>query len=110
MFGNLGKMMKVASELKTKMPEMQARLAASEFTAETGGGVVTATVNGKFALVGIQIKPEVLADGELDCEMLEELIKAAVGAAQAKAAEAAAEAMQELTGGMDIPGLSGMMP
>lgn len=86
---------------------MQARLAAAEFSADAGGGVVSATVNGKMQLVGLKIAKEVLADG--DAAMLEDLIRAAVSAAQAKAAAATAEAMKDLTGGISIPGLDGMM-
>jgi len=101
MFGNIGKMMKLASELKTRLPEMQEELAATEYTADAGGGAVSATVNGKMQLVDVKLTPDVLADG--DAEMLGDLIKAAVSAAQEKAADATAEAMKELTGNMDLP-------
>lgn len=106
MFGNIGKMMKLASELKTKMPEMQEKLAASEYTSDAGGGAVSATVSGKMQLVDVKIAAEVFTDG--DAEMLADLVKAAVSAAQQKAAEAAAAAMAELTGDMDLP--PGMLP
>ena len=109
MFGNMGKIMKLASEMKTKLPEMQADLAKAEHTAEAGGGVVSATVNGKMQIVGLTIAPEVLTDEAMDAEMLADLIKAAVGSAQQQAAVAAQEAMQELTGGMEIPGLGGLL-
>ena len=109
MFGDLGKIMKIAGQMKTKMPEVQATLEASEYTAEAGG-VVKATVSGKLAVTDVKIDPEAIGDLAGDVEMLEDLIKAAIAAAQRKAADAAAEAMKELTGGMDIPGLGGMMP
>lgn len=105
MFGSLAKMMKIAGEMKTKMPELQAKLAASEFTAEAGGGAVRATVNGKGLLVDLKIDKSVLADGDVDASMLEDLIKAAVSSAQTDAAKAAKEAMTELTGGIEIPGM-----
>jgi DNA-binding YbaB/EbfC family protein len=105
MFGDLGKIMKIAGEMKRRMPELQARLAATEYTAQAGGGAVTATVNGKLALVDVRIDKSVLADGQMDTEMLADLIKAAVASAQQQAAEAAAAAMKEITGGMDIPGM-----
>ena len=105
MFGNLAKMMKLAGEMKTKMPELQAKLAASEYTAEAGGGAVRATVSGKLQLVDLKIDKSVLADDDVDVEMLEDLIKAAVSSAQTDAAEAAKQAMTELTGGIEIPGL-----
>jgi DNA-binding YbaB/EbfC family protein len=109
MFGDLGKIMKLAGEMKKKMPEMRERLAAAEFTAEAGGGVVQATVNGKMQLTNLKLSEQLLADGDLSLDMLEDLIKAALSSAQAQAAQATEQAMKELTGGMDLPGLSDMM-
>ena len=110
MFGNFGKMLSLLGEMKTRIPEMQARLATSEHSAEAGGGAVAATVNGKMQIVDVTISPEALADGEIDAEMLADMVKAAVAAAQDKAAEAARQAMQEITGGMDLPpGLDSML-
>jgi DNA-binding protein YbaB len=37
------------------------------------------------------------------------MIKAAISAAQAQAAVAAAQAMSELTGGMKLPGMEGLL-
>ncbi len=108
MFGDLGKMLKTAQQMKSKMPEMQAKLASAEYTA-TAGGAVIATVNGKLALTDIKIDQAAAADLSGDMEILADLIKAAVGAAQQQAAQAAAEAMKELTGGIDIPGLDGLL-
>lgn len=107
MFGDIGKMLKIAGQMKAKLPEMKAKLSALEFTADAGGGVVSAVVNGKMQLIDIKIAPEVLADG--DAELLGDLIKAAVSSAQEKAAAAAAEAMSELTGGMNLPGMEDLM-
>ncbi|MGC9453478.1 MAG: YbaB/EbfC family nucleoid-associated protein [Phycisphaerae bacterium] len=104
MFGNIGKMMKMAGEMKTKLPEMQQKLAESEYTADAGGGAISATVNGKMQLTDVRIEQSVLDDEQVDAEMLADLIKAAVASAQRQAAEAAAEAMRELTGGMELPG------
>jgi DNA-binding YbaB/EbfC family protein len=108
MFGELGKMMKAASEMKKRMRQVQAKLEASEFSAEAGGGQVRAVVNGKGRITDVEIDEELLADDGLDAEMLGDLIKAAVSAAQDRAAEAAAETLRELTGGMDIPGMQEM--
>ncbi len=109
MFGDLGKIMKIAGQMKAKMPQVQEKLAVSEYTADSGGGAVRATVNGRMALVDLKIDEQVLRDDEMDGEMLCDLVKAAIAAAQQKAAYAAAEAMKELTGGMDIPGLDKMI-
>ena len=104
MFGNIGKLMKMAGEMKTKLPEMQEKLATSEYTGEAGGGVVTATVNGKMQLTDVRIAPVLLDDEQVDAPMLADLVRAAVASAQQQAADAATAAMRELTGGMDLPG------
>lgn len=109
MFGDLGKIMKLAGEMKRKMPEMKEKLANTDYAAEAGGGVVKATVNGKLQLVDLKISAELAQDDSLDVEILEDLVKAAISSAQAQAAVAAEAAMKELTGGMDLPGLDGLM-
>ncbi len=109
MFGDLGKIMKIAGEMKRKMPEMKQRLAESDYTADAGGGAVHATVNGKMQLTDLKLSERLLKDDDVSLDMLEDLIKAAVSSAQAQAARAAEEAMKELTGGMDLPGLEGLV-
>jgi DNA-binding YbaB/EbfC family protein len=101
MFGDIGKLLKLASDVKRKMPEMQEKLAKASYTAQAGDGAVTATVNGKLALVDLKLAP--FTGAQCDAALLEDMIKAAVSAAQEKAQKAAAEAMQELTGGMELP-------
>lgn len=103
MFGNIGKMMKLVSELKTRLPEMQEKLAATPYTASVNGGTVAATVNGKLQLIALRIAPSLLETRPADPAMLEDLILAAVIAAQKQAADAAQAAMAELTGGVDLP-------
>lgn len=108
MFGNLGNiagMMKQAKALQENMQKMQEELVQKRFEAEAGAGMVKATVNGRGELVQIKIDPSAAGDVEL----LEDLVVAAVGAAAKKAQDAAKEEMAQLTGGMNIPGLSDMM-
>jgi DNA-binding protein YbaB len=109
MFGDLAKVMKLASQMKTALPAMQARLAESLHTAQAGGGAVRATVNGRGALTDLTIEAHLLADCQADPPRLAELVKQAVCAAQEQAAEAARKAMEELTGGINLPGLSDMI-
>jgi len=102
MFGNLGKMMKAASEMKARLPEIQAKIEASEHVGQSGGSVVTVTVNGKGTLKSVKIKPGVL-QGDDDREMFEDLILAATQAAQQKAADAAADMMQQFAEDLGLP-------
>lgn len=110
MFGQLGNiagMMKQAKELQGKMKEMQESIAASRYTADSGAGAVTATVTGKLELIDVKINPETAKSG--DVEMLEDLVKSAVAAAQRKAAEGVRAEMAKITGGLNLPGLDGLL-
>ncbi len=98
---NLGQLMKQAQALQQKMAEAQARLEAAEVTGMSGGGMVTATLNGKGDLKRIKIDKSLLDPAEV--EVLEDLIVAAVGDARAKVAAHAEEEMQKLTGGLPLP-------
>lgn len=109
MLGDLGKMMKMLAQLKTRLPEMQKKLESSRFKGQAGDGAVTAVVNGKLGLIDIKITRDVSPE-DLDVELLEDLVKAAVSAAQAKAVKAAKKALSDLTGGGELPpGFSGLL-
>lgn len=108
MFGNLGNlagMLKSAKEMQGQIAKMQEELAARRFDGDAGGGMVRATVNGKGTLVDIKIDPQAAADVEL----LEDLVKAAVGAAAAKSQEAMKSELASLTGGLNLPGLNELL-
>ena len=82
---------------------MQQEMEAKTYEATAGGGVVTASVNGKHELISIVIDPEAV-DPE-DVEMLQDLVVAAVNEAMRKADADAASSMQKLTGGLNLGGL-----
>ena len=103
--GNLAGLLKSAKELQGNVARLQADLAARRYEGDAGGGMVRATVDGKSALVDLKIDSEAVRDVEL----LEDLVKAAVGAATAKAQEAMKGEMAALTGGMDIPGMTDLL-
>ena len=85
-------------EMQEAMNRAQEDVEAKEFTATVGGGVVTATVNGKKVVTAVSIKPEAVDPD--DIEMLEDLIVAATNEAMRQAEEAAASVMSKLTGGL----------
>ncbi len=88
---NMQQMMKQAQKMQEQLKKAQEELEESELDGESGGGLVTVTVNGKKKLLNITIKPEALEDG--DPEMLEDLIMAAYEQAYQKAEELEAELM-----------------
>ncbi len=99
---NMMNMMKQAQKLQAKMMEMQAELGNRTVSAQAGGGMVEAVVNGRQELLSLRIDEEVVGD---DVEMLQDLILAAVNEALNRSREMMAQEMSKLTGGMQIPGL-----
>ena len=82
---------------------MQQEQESKTFTAKAGGGMVSATVNGKHELVELNINPEAV-DPE-DVEMLQDMVIAAVNEAMRTADTEAANNMSRLTGGLNLGGL-----
>ena len=99
----MGKMMKQAQQLQTKMMKMQEELAQKTVEGTAGGGMVKVVANGKQQVVSISIEAEVV-DPE-DVEMLQDLVLAAVNDALNRSQEMVSGEMSKLTGGMNIPGL-----
>jgi nucleoid-associated protein EbfC len=104
--GNLGSLMTRAKEMQEKMKAMQDELGKRQITADSGGGMVTATVNGRLELIKLRIDKTKL--DPTDTDMLEDLTVAAVSAAQAKAAQMVQSEMSKLAGDMGLP--PGMLP
>lgn len=103
MGGNMNNMMKQMQKMQKQMEEMQAQLDEKAIEASSGGGAVTALVNGKRELLNITIDESVV-DPE-DIEMLQDLIIAAVNSAMKEAEDMVNQEMKKVTGGLNIPGL-----
>lgn len=98
---NLQQLMQMGQQLQSKVSRMQEKLEQQTYTASAGGGMVTASVDGKGAIRKIRIEPSVVDPA--DVEMLEDLVMAAVSEAQAKAGNAYEEQMKEIAGGLPFP-------
>ena len=99
--GNLGELMTKARQMQDQMKQMQEELAKKQVTADAGGGMVQATVNGRLELVKLHIDKSKVDLS--DTELLEDLIVAAVHGAQARAAEMMKAEMQKMTGDLGLP-------
>jgi DNA-binding YbaB/EbfC family protein len=97
-------LMRQAQELQARLARVQKELAEAEIEASSGGGAVTVTVNGQQQLLSVKISPEAINPD--DVEMLEDLVLAAVNEALSKSQEMAAKRMGQITGGLNIPGLT----
>jgi len=99
----LASIMKQAQMIQTKMTKLQEEAALKTTESTSGGGAVTAIVNGKYEILSLTIKKEAV-DPE-DVEMLQDLIVTAVNDALRKAHAELSSEMSKITGGMNIPGL-----
>ena len=103
------KITEMLSKAGEMQEEMQRKLGETVVEAASGGGAVTATMNGKKELLKIHIDSSAvlsLGGSQPDVEMLEDLIVAAVNEAGRKADEAIKSNVQGLLGGLQIPGMS----
>ena len=99
--------LKNAQMLQEQMGAFQEKLAALSATGSAGGGMVEISLNGKFEVTAIRIAPEAVEGG--DTEMLQDLVMAAFSNGIEKIQEAIRSEMSAMTGGLNIPGLSGLM-
>ena len=97
-------MIQQAQELQARLAKAQQELAEATVEATAGGGAVTVIVTGQQQLKSIKIDPEAITPD--DVEMLEDLVLAAINEGLAKSQELAAERMRQVTGGLNIPGLT----
>jgi hypothetical protein len=100
---NIGNIVKQAKKMQEKMGRLQEELALKTIEAQSGGGMVKVTVNGKFEIVSLKIEKEVVNPEDID--MLQDLIAAAVNEGIRKSQEMASSEMAKITGGLNLPGM-----
>ena len=100
---NQAAMMKQAQKMQQDMLRMQEEMENKTYTATAGGGMVSATVNGKHEVLNLEIKPDAVDPD--DVEMLQDMVLAAVNEAMRAAETDAANNMSRLTGGLNLGGL-----
>ena len=101
----LGNLMRQAQKMQEKIAEIQKELGTKTCDASSGGGMVTASVNGNQEIVSIKIDPSVV--DPKDVEMLQDLIVAAVNEGVRRSKQMMSDEMGKVTSGlgMDLPGL-----
>ena len=93
-------MIKQAQKMQEDLLKMQSEMEEKTYSAQSGGGAVTAVVTGKRELSELVIEPDAV-DPE-DVEMLQDLIVAAVNEAMRKAESSMSDSMSKLTGGLNL--------
>jgi DNA-binding YbaB/EbfC family protein len=100
---NIQKLMKQAQQAQAQMAAVQEELANEVVEASAGGGMVKVTMTCDRNLREIKIDPDAVDPEEV--ELLEDMILAAITEASRTAEATAAAKMDEVTGGLNIPGL-----
>ena len=99
---NMGKLLKQAKQMQSRMNKLQDEIADMEKTF-SAGGAIEVTARGDNSISSIRIKPEAVDPD--DVEGLEDLLMTAVNGALNEVKQAAEKEMQSVTGGMNLPGL-----
>ena len=101
---NLQQMQQILKQVQQFQEQLQKQLDELVVEAAAGGGMVSVKMNGQKQLHEVRIDPEVFASQDL--EMLQDLILAAFNEASRKVDEQMSSQMGNLTGGINIPGLT----
>ena len=94
---------KQASEMQSKLTEIQEGLAEKKIEVSTGGGMVKVVANGLNEIISIKIDDALI--NMKDREVLEDLIMGAVNETSKKVKELTQGEMTKVTGDIKIPGL-----
>ncbi|MEB3827207.1 YbaB/EbfC family nucleoid-associated protein [Phormidium sp. CCY1219] len=105
---SLGKMkelteaFKKAQQVQEGAKQLQEELDELEVTGEAGGGLVKVVMSGNQEPRRVEISPDALGEG---AEVLSELVSVAMKEAYTQSTTTMRERMEQLTGGLNIPGL-----
>lgn len=105
--GDMGEMMKKAMSMQKEMKKVQKDLKKKIVETEVGGGMLTVKVNGQLEVLDVSIDRE-KADLN-DVAMLEDLIVSGVNKGLSDAKAAAKEELGKATGGLNLPGMDGLV-
>ena len=104
--GKMSSILKQAQEMQKNMESIQEELGDLVVKSDIGGGMVTATANGRQEILKIEISKEAL---EEEKEMLEDLVVSSVNRVLKKSKDLSQEKMNSVAGGMlsglKIPGM-----
>jgi len=101
MTNDFQQILQMGQQVQARLVQLQKELDQKTVSCSSGGGMVTATADGKGKLRSIKIDPSVVQAG--DVEMLEDLVLAAVSEVQGRAQQLYEEEMRKLSGGLPLP-------
>ncbi|MFM7560300.1 YbaB/EbfC family nucleoid-associated protein [Cylindrospermopsis raciborskii] len=92
---------KKAQEVQQGAKRLQEELEQMEIVGESGGGLVKVIISGNQEPKRVEISPNALNEGS---DVLSDLVTAAMKDAYLKSTQTMRERMEELTGGLELPG------
>lgn len=104
----LGKMRELADAVKKAQKvqegakQLQEDLEQMEITGDAGGGLVKVVMSGNQEPLRVEISPEAMDEG---ADILADLVTTAMKDAYTKSTATMREKMEELTGGLNLPGM-----
>ncbi|MDM3847130.1 MAG: YbaB/EbfC family nucleoid-associated protein [Aphanizomenon gracile PMC638.10] len=98
----LAEAFKKAQQVQEGAKRLQEELEQMEILGESGGGLVKVVVSGNQEPKRVEIDPAALAEGP---EVLSDLVAAAMKDAYKKSTETMRERMEDLTSGLELPGM-----
>lgn len=98
--GNMQQLMLRAQKMQQDVQKAQSELNEREFSASSGGGMVTVTVTGNKDVRSIVINPACVDPD--DVEMLQDLVLSAVNEALRTATKTVEDEIGKITGGMGL--------
>lgn len=93
---------KKAQQVQEGAKKLQEELEQMEIEGQAGGGLVKVVLSGNQEPLRVEISPDVLGEG---AEVVSDLVTAAMKDAYYKSTATMRERMEELTGGLNLPGL-----
>lgn len=93
---------KKAQQVQEGAKKLQEDLEQMEIEGESGGGLVKVVLSGNQEPRRVEISPDALGEG---ADVLSDLVAAAMKDAYDKSTTTMRERMEELTGGLNLPGM-----
>ncbi|MBA4158859.1 MAG: YbaB/EbfC family nucleoid-associated protein [Gemmatimonadetes bacterium] len=101
MTNNFQQILELGQQVQARLSQLQTELGQRTVSSSSGGGMVTATADGRGKIRALKIDPAAVEGG--DIEMLEDLVLAAVSEAQTRAQSLYEEEMKKVSGGLPMP-------
>lgn len=101
---DMGKLVKQAKEMKSKMKNVQDELKEIKVTGRSASGNIEVTLTGELVCTDIKIAPSLLEPGMAD--IMKKQLKEAFNEAAEKSKQLATSKLSDISKGFNIPGLT----